>query len=69
MNNEVGESGQFPPAVSSLLFLDVAIQNVTTTGFQVALERSEVEDGSVVSSETLGYVAMEPATGSFVDAK
>lgn len=69
MNNEVGESGQFPPAVSSLLFLDVAIQNVTTTGFQVALERSEVEDGSVVSSETLGYMAMEPATGSFVDAK
>ena len=69
MNNEVGESGQFPPAVSSLLFLDVAIQNVTTTGFQVALERSEVEDGSVVSSETIGYMAMEPATGSFVDAK
>ena len=67
MNNEVGESGNFPPAVSSLPFLDVAIRNVTTTGFQLALERSEIQDGSVVTPETIAYLAMDPATGSFVD--
>lgn len=68
MNNEVGENGQFPPAVSSLPFIDVAIRNVTTTGFQVSLERSEIENGSVVSPETIGYMAMEPATGNFTDS-
>ncbi len=67
MNNEVGENGQFPPNVSSLPFLDVAIQNVSTTGFQVSLERSEIEDGNVIRPEVIGYMAMEPATGSFVD--
>lgn len=67
MNNEVGENGEFPPEVSSLPFLDVAIQNITTTGFQVALERSEIEDGSVVTPEIIGFMAMEAATGSFVD--
>lgn len=67
-NNEVGENGQLPPQVSSLPFLDVAIQNVTTTGFQVALERSEIENGSVITPETIGYMAMEPSTGSFVDS-
>ncbi|MGK0273468.1 MAG: putative repeat protein (TIGR01451 family) [Cocleimonas sp.] len=68
MNNEVGESGQLPPAVSSLPFIDVAIRNITTTGFEVSLERSEIADGAVVSPETVGYMAMEPATGSFVDS-
>jgi len=67
MNNEVGENGNFPPAVSSLPFLDVAIRNVTPTGFQVALERSEIENGAVLTPETIGYMAMEPATGTFVD--
>lgn len=67
MNNETGEGGQLPPAVSSLPFIDVAIRNVTTTGFQVALERSEIENGAVVSPETIAYMAMEPATGNFVD--
>lgn len=68
MNNETGEGGQFPPNVSSLPFLDVAVRNITTTGFQVALERSEIENGSVVSPETIGYMAMEESTGSFVDS-
>lgn len=67
MNNEVGENGQLPPFVSSLPFLDVAISDVTNTGFKVALERSEIEDGSVLTPETIGYIAMEPATGTFVD--
>ncbi len=67
MNNEAGEAGQLPPAVSSVPFLDVAIRNITTTGFQVAMERSEIADGSVVTPETIGYMAMEAATGSFVD--
>ena len=67
MNNETGESGQFPPAVSSLPFLDVAIRNVTNTGFEVALERSEIENGAVITPETIGYMAMEEANGSFVD--
>lgn len=68
MNNEVGESGNFPPNVSSIPFLDVAIRNVTTTGFEVALERSEIADGSVTTPETIGYMAMEPATGTFQDS-
>jgi len=68
MNNEVGENGQVPPAVSSLPFLDVAIRQVTNTGFQVALERSEIENGSVVTAETIGYLAMENATGTFTDS-
>ena len=68
MNNEVGEGGQFPPAVSSIPFIDVAIRNVTNTGFQVALERSEIDNGSVVSAETIGYMAMEAATGNFTDS-
>ncbi len=68
MNNETGENGQFPPAVSSLPFIDVAIRNVTTTGFQVALERSEIENGNVITPETIGYMAMEPVTGNFTDS-
>lgn len=68
MNNEVGESGQQPPAVSSIPFLDVAIRNVTATGFQVSMERSEIDNGSVVTPETIGYMAMEPSNGSFVDS-
>lgn len=68
MNNELGEAGQFPPAVSSLPFLDVAIRNVTATGFQVSMERSEIADGSVITPETIGYMAMEQANGSFVDS-
>ena len=68
MNNEVGENGQLPPQVSSLPFLDVAIQNVTTSGFQVALERSEIEDGAVITPETIGYMAMEASTGNFIDS-
>ena len=68
MNNEAGEGGQLPPTVSSIPFLDVAIRNVTPTGFQVSMERSEIADGSVVTPETIGYMAMEAATGSFVDA-
>lgn len=68
MNNEVGEAGQFPPAVSSIPFLDVAIRNVTATGFQVSMERSEIADGSVITPETIGYMAMEQANGSFVDS-
>jgi len=41
---------------------------VTTTGFEVGLGRSEIEDGSVITPETIGYMSMEPATGSYVDA-
>jgi len=68
MNNETGEGGQFPPTVSSLPFLDVAIRSVTATGFQVSMERSEIADGSVITPETIGYMAMEQANGSFVDS-
>lgn len=43
-------------------FITAALNNLTTTGFQVALERSEVNGGPIPSAETIGWIAFP--TGS-----
>lgn len=55
------------PGTPSIPFLTTAIDNVSTTGFDTALERSEWGDGgNVVVAEKVGWVAMAAGTfGSF----
>lgn len=48
-----------PPAVASSPWLVTAIQNVYSGSMQIALERAEVNTGSVTSNETIGYIAIE----------
>lgn len=68
MNNEVGESGSTAPAVSSLPWLTVAVDGISASGFNVALERSESSQGSVLSNEKIGYIAIKQgASGTFTD--
>nr|CAA6807531.1 MAG: Unknown protein [uncultured Thiotrichaceae bacterium] len=68
MVNEVGEGGDFPPAVSSAPWMTVAINGITGTQFDVALDRSESGAGSVLEDETIGYIAMaKNAGGTFFD--
>jgi MSHA biogenesis protein MshQ len=64
MNNE----GANPPATASVPWLTAAVRNITGAGMQVALERSEVDDGgTVTANETIGYLAVEGGVqGSFV---
>jgi len=59
------ESGN-PPATHSEPWLVTAIRNASASGMEVALERAEVDDGSVSSPETIAYVAIEgDVQGSF----
>lgn len=61
------ESGA-PPGAPSEPWLTTAMQNVTNSGFQLALERAEVTNGTVVNDETIAYLAIETgATGVFTD--
>lgn len=60
MNSETGS----PPGDVSEPWLSVALRNIGATGFDLALERSEVNTGTVVA-ETIGYIAVETATGEF----
>ena len=49
-------------------WLSTAVDNVTTTDFDLALERAEVDRGSVTTTERVAYVAMTADTqGSFYD--
>lgn len=53
---------------SSRPFITATLDTTTTTGFQVALERSEVSGGPIPSAETIGWIAVEDgSTGSFLD--
>jgi hypothetical protein len=55
-----------PPAGPSTPWLTTAIENVGTSGFDIALERSEANDGSTIDvPEEIGYIALTPTTGSF----
>lgn len=70
MNNEAGENGSLPPDVSSIPWLTVAIENITGSGFNVALERSQSNYGNVTQNERIGYIAMlNGANGSFFDSQ
>ncbi len=47
-------------------FITAAISTVTTTGFQVALERSEAQNGPAPTTETIGWIAFSAGlTGTF----
>lgn len=62
MNNETAS----PPAEPSQPWLTTAVRNITAAGAELALERSEVAAGSIVTVETVGVVAIEGGrTGSF----
>ena len=68
MMNETGEGGSLPPVVSSIPWLTVAIDNITGSQFNVALERSESGTGNVLQEERIGYIAMvNGASGTFSD--
>ena len=48
-------------------WLTVACQDVSASGASVALESAETSrDGEITESETLGWLAMEVAQGSFM---
>lgn len=64
-NNETGA----PPSTSSIPFMDVGLQNVSTGFFQVTLERAESTAGSVTTPERIGLLAIDNFTNaSFVDS-
>ncbi|MEZ5537491.1 MAG: hypothetical protein R3F02_17955 [Thiolinea sp.] len=70
MNNEQGEGGSLPPYVSSIPWLTVAIDNISSTQFNVALERSQSNHGNVTQNERIGYIAMlNGANGAFIDTQ
>lgn len=65
MNNE----SQTPPGTSSVPFMDVGLQNVSSLAFQVTLERAESTAGSVTTAERIALLAIDNfANASFVDA-
>ena len=63
MTNEQGA----PPGDPSWPWLTTAVRNISTTSFQFALERSEVDDGGLVSGgEAVAYLAIEAGiSGTF----
>jgi MSHA biogenesis protein MshQ len=64
MNNETGT----PPGSVSIPWLTSVIDNISTNNFRVALERSEVNVGTVAQNETIAYVAISNSINStFVD--
>lgn len=53
---------------SSRPFITATLDNISTSGFQVALERSEASGGPVPSAETVGWIAFPAgASGTFPD--
>ena len=64
INNETGN----PPVTPAIPFLEVAVRNVGTSSLQTAIERAEATNGSVVTSEDIGILAIEASrTINFVD--
>ena len=55
INNELALDPTFP----SSPFLNVAVQNLTNTDAEIALERGEASAGTVSSSEQVGYLAID----------
>ncbi|MFV1982857.1 MAG: DUF6701 domain-containing protein [Thiohalomonadales bacterium] len=64
MNNETSS----PPGNVSIPWLTSVVDNISSNNFRVALERSEVNVGSVTQNETIAYVAITSASNStFID--
>ncbi len=64
MKNEIGA----PPTGPSAPWLTVATKKVTASSAKLALERGQVNTGSIDVKEKIGYVAIEATSGSFVDS-
>jgi hypothetical protein len=58
------ESNSLPQSPSSP-WLSVAVDSVSESSANVALERSSVTDGSVNSAETAGWIALDAGQGQF----
>lgn len=65
MNNEE----RSPPSTIAVPFLTAAVDSLSSTGVNLALERSEAALGSVVKRETLAYAAISAGQGSFTDPR
>lgn len=63
-NNETST----PPAGNPTPWLTAAVQNATASSVEFALERSEVDTGSIVVPESIGYIAIENGTASSFSA-
>jgi hypothetical protein len=64
----MANEAQTPPATSSFPFMDVGIRNVSTTSFQVTLERAESTAGTVNVNERIGIIAINNGVNlSFTD--
>ena len=65
MNNEANAV----PSTFSSPWLVATVDNIGTSTFDISMERGETNDGGTVSlDETVGYLALESATGSFTDS-
>jgi len=66
MNNE--SAGDPPPGGPSTPWLTGQVGSIGTTGFNVTMERAEVNDGSSVTNpETIGWISLAKGDGSFLD--
>ncbi len=55
-------------SVPSLPFITATIRNLSVTGFELALERSEANGGPIPSAETIGWIAFPAGfSGTFSD--
>lgn len=63
----VNETGAVPVDYSTP-FYTVAVESVTTTGFDAALERSEATTGTTALDEDIGWIAITPNTDGSLTA-
>jgi len=63
MNNETAAV----PGAPSVPWLTTAVDNLDSNSADLALERSDVNNGSVSVAETIGYIAMDATTSNFVN--
>ena len=64
MNNE--DATDPPPGGPATPWMTAAVNDITTSDFGIAMELSEAADdpGDVTGDETIGYIAIEPGTGT-----
>ena len=63
MDNETN----MPPGDTTDPWVTVTARNLSTTGMQIGFERAETGSGSLAEPERLGFIAINPGTGSFTD--
>lgn len=68
VNNINNNSDPLNPRIPFTPWVTTTAKNITAISFDVALERSEVNDGFPVNNpETIGYLAISQGSGSFTD--